>query len=217
MKLYKFRPLANNTDLERIEEILSTGKFWFSRFWEMNDPMEGFYLRGEDVDDNLVSSIYDDKSTTVTCCFSKEEAVLDQRLWGYYANGFKGVAIKVHATSGFKCIEYEDELLTAAELNGTDPVRTILSRKRGCWEHEKEARVFRSSDSERNKSFTVGKITGVIFGASYPKTFSNPDRFGRRKKMIAYNCRVAYLKELAEAMKIRIQTARLEAGEVKIY
>lgn len=217
MKLYKFRSLASNTDLERVEEILTTGKFWFSRFWEMNDPMEGFYLRSEDTDDHLVSRIYDDKAATVACSFSKQDALLDPLLWGYYANGFKGVAIQVDAKDrDFESVEYTDELLKAAELDVVDPVRTILSRKRECWEHEKEARVFRNSQAERTQSFKVGKVTGVIFGASYPKTFSNPDRFGRRQRMIAYNCRVAYLKELAEAKRIAIQTARLRAGKVEI-
>lgn len=43
MKLYKFRPLGSCEDLLRLEDILKTGKFWFSSLWEQNDSLEGVY------------------------------------------------------------------------------------------------------------------------------------------------------------------------------
>lgn len=218
MKIYKFRPLADLSDLERVESILLTGEFWFSRFWEMNDPMEGYYLRGNGIDDGLVETIFDDKANTLTCSFSKKDALSNPSVWGYYANGFKGLAIEVEVRkTDIEFINYIDAVydLPVVRKEGLS-VRTILSRKLKCWEHEVEVRAFRSSDCDKNKSFNVGKISKVIFGASYPKTFTNPNRFERRQKMISYNCRVAFLRELAEALKIKTNTAILRAGKVEI-
>ena len=43
VKLYKFRPLADDRDFERLKEILKTGKFYCPKFPDLNDPMEGVY------------------------------------------------------------------------------------------------------------------------------------------------------------------------------
>ncbi len=40
MKLYKFRPLANQNEFSRAKQILETGCFWCSQFSELNDPIE---------------------------------------------------------------------------------------------------------------------------------------------------------------------------------
>ncbi|MGP8329849.1 MAG: hypothetical protein ACT6FF_05985 [Methanosarcinaceae archaeon] len=41
--LIKFRPLANLDDLKRAKQIIENGKFWCSKLWNLNDPMEGVY------------------------------------------------------------------------------------------------------------------------------------------------------------------------------
>ena len=43
LALYKFRTLGSNDDLKRIKDIIENGEFWCSKFYEMNDPMEGVY------------------------------------------------------------------------------------------------------------------------------------------------------------------------------
>ena len=43
MKVYKFRKLTNESDLDRLKGILETGNFWCSNFWDLNDPMEGVF------------------------------------------------------------------------------------------------------------------------------------------------------------------------------
>ena len=70
MKLYKFRPLANCDDLKRIKQIVEEKKFWCSRLWDLNDPMEGVYHNSardinyiriiEAIDCGVVRSLLDD-------------------------------------------------------------------------------------------------------------------------------------------------------------
>jgi hypothetical protein len=55
MKLYKFRKLANCEDLERIKEIIKTGKFHCSNFLDFNDMNEGvFYANPKDKNKNKI-------------------------------------------------------------------------------------------------------------------------------------------------------------------
>ena len=43
LKLIKFRSLGSDNEFKRIKEILKTNKFWCSKLWNLNDPMEGVY------------------------------------------------------------------------------------------------------------------------------------------------------------------------------
>lgn len=56
--IYKFRLLKSCEDLYRIEDIIKAGKFWYSKFFELNDPMEGVY-RAETI--NIVENMYNQK------------------------------------------------------------------------------------------------------------------------------------------------------------
>lgn len=55
-----------------MRKILETGEFWCSRFWELNDPMEGVYL----FDDGMLTSesIFSEKSSHALCSFSGKRA-----------------------------------------------------------------------------------------------------------------------------------------------
>lgn len=86
MKLYKFRPLANQTDFDRAKAILETGCFWCSKFFDLNDPMEGVY-KG-------IKNYFAEKDRYKICSFSGKKAFRDPVMWAYYANGFKGMAIE---------------------------------------------------------------------------------------------------------------------------
>ena len=64
IKLYKFRPLSDCKDFERIEKILETGEFWCPKFTELNDPMEGVYTLDWEYRED-VRKIYNKKTVLI--------------------------------------------------------------------------------------------------------------------------------------------------------
>ena len=96
MKLYKFRPLANDRDRDYLKEILETRKFHCSKFQDLNDPMEGIYYAADRA--NIIDLIFKAKARYKICSFSNEEAFSKPIMWGYYANGFRGVAVEIEVS-----------------------------------------------------------------------------------------------------------------------
>lgn len=110
MKLYKFRPLAKEEDFQRAKSIIETGCFWCSRFSELNDPMEGVFCTANH---KIIDDAYKQKVSYRICSFSAEAAFENPCMWGYYANGFKGIAIEIEVSDEAKKmiheIDYENE------------------------------------------------------------------------------------------------------------
>jgi hypothetical protein len=167
VKLYKFRPLADNTDFDRLKEILETGQFWCSKFQDLNDPMEGVYrfLNYTERRARLINLIFGEKASYKICSFSNKKAFSNPIMWGYYANGFRGVAIEIEVYR-FKInkIKYEDEIQGFEGSNPNIVAKRILTTKLSMWEHEYEYRLL--EQSERNK-IKIGNITGLYFGDPY--------------------------------------------------
>lgn len=96
LTLYKFRSLGDDESLNRAHDILTTGKFWCTRLWEMNDPMEGvFTLESSSRAREIIDELFFKKDKRVICCFSQQPALESPTMWGYYANGFKGYAVEI--------------------------------------------------------------------------------------------------------------------------
>lgn len=177
IKLYKFRPLANEEDFERLKDILETGKFWCSKFFELNDPMEGVYnfLNYSDRPD-AVDLIFKTKTSYKICSFCNEEAFSKPTLWGYYANGFRGVAIELEVGSDkVEEIQYKDKIPSFKGVNPEKEAVEILTTKLELWEHECEYRFLEKSDNNDNNKFEIGKITALYFGDPYEGTINRKD------------------------------------------
>lgn len=164
-KLLKFRPLANEKDFERVKEIVDTGKFWCSKLWNLNDPMEGVY-RNRFFDKINISEMFDQKNNHVICSFSSKDAINEPLLWGYYANGFKGVAIEidVNEQSDVFEIKYKSEEDFSVDLFD---VQDILTRKLEFWQREREYGFLKKNKSEGK--YPIGKINRIYFGNPYAK------------------------------------------------
>ncbi|MBN1364389.1 MAG: hypothetical protein JW976_06255 [Syntrophaceae bacterium] len=170
MKLYKFRALTNEQDLERLKGILETGKFWCSTFSELNDPMEGVYhfLDYTQEESELVDLIYKTKQSYKICSFSAEGAFSDPLMWGYYANGFRGVAIEIEINSDeVNEINYMKKIPSFAGLNPQEEAKKILTTKLSPWTHECEFRFLRQSKENKIK---IGTITALYYGEPYGNT-----------------------------------------------
>jgi hypothetical protein len=169
VKLYKFRPLANDTDFDRLKSILDTGEFWCSKFSGLNDPMEGaFTLLNRPNASKIIDSIYDEKESYKICSFSGEGAFSNPLMWGYYANGFRGVAIEIEIDKNeVKQIEYVDEIpsLEKLKLNNLTAEK-ILTTKLSPWSHECE---FRYLKKDFDNLLKIGRITALFYGDPYER------------------------------------------------
>jgi len=167
-KLIKFRALANDTDFGYAKDIIETGKFWCSKFYNLNDPMEGVYYISE-FDKEQVSSIYDEKNRYVICSFSHVGALGNPLLWGYYANGFRGIAIEIEYKGKYiKRVDYEKIDSIYKNLHNAEQ---ILLRKTENWNHEQEYRYLKKAGTE--KLCKIGMIKKVYFGNPYSEVVNN--------------------------------------------
>lgn len=158
MIIYKFRSLGTQEDFARIKIILETGHFWCSKFSELNDPMEGSFHASTI---EKITESFDQKIQYKICSFSSREAFKEPTLWGYYANGFRGIAIEVECNKDqVKKISYEEDIASIDEKT----VEEILNTKLKPWEKEREYRFLVESDNNYHK---IGTIKAVYFGFPY--------------------------------------------------
>lgn len=216
MKVYKFRSLGDCKSLERIEQILTAREFRCSRFWELNDPMEGIYRLNWTSNSSDIESLFKHKASHLICSFSDGEALRSPLMWGYYANGFKGVAIEVEVgETQLKQVQYFPCLFSPeAGADAEESARKILCRKLEPWKHEREWRFLCAENRDRCQQ--IGRITGVVIGYPYPRSNDHPDFDDRWKKVEEYDCRVKRLIETAREQKIVVQKAHMVNGTVTI-
>jgi hypothetical protein len=203
VKLYKFRPLANDTDFDRAKAILETKHFWCSQFTELNDPMEGvFYIRKEN--DHIT---YIRKNEYRLCSFSGSEAFKNPAMWGYYANGFKGVAIEIEVDkSNVKKIGY------VKNSTNDNEIENILTSKLTPWEHEAEYRFLKESENNFHK---IGEITGVYFGNPYGNVVNRGEIETKSKSLSKYKELKEELIKVAEGNGIKVCHVKIEGCKVK--
>jgi len=161
MKLYKFRSLGSCNDFQRVKSIITEGKFWCSKLWDLNDPMEGIYKNSHFKSDNI-KEIFEGKNNYLICSFSGEIGFKNPLLWGYYANGFKGVTIEIEVENT-DIIEVKYVSQNEFNKNMSD-VKEIITQKLVNWEHENEYRFLKKSEENQQK---IGLITKVFFGTPY--------------------------------------------------
>ncbi|APH39483.1 DUF2971 domain-containing protein [Methanohalophilus halophilus] len=173
LRLLKFRSLSNDVELGYIQDILKKNEFWCSKLWNLNDPMEGVFstYRPEKVDE-----IFSEKNNTVICSFSGEETLSCPLMWGYYANGFKGVAIETEVkldkndniinedkNIGGKVIKVDYNNINFTRVNNLT-VEKIMTRKLENWSHEDEYRFLKNAEEGLHQ---IGTVSKVYFGAPY--------------------------------------------------
>lgn len=175
MKLYKFRQLTSCKDLERIIEILETNKFHCAKFSEMNDPMEGVYIATVP---SKIDEILNEKNKKRICSFSSEEGFENFAMWGYYANGFKGIAIEIEVDESIvKKVKYK------AKVPKTKDVEEILTTKLKYWKHEAEYRFITENNEDKCK---IGKIIKIYFGSPYENLTNSNEIIPKSKQILEY-------------------------------
>lgn len=177
LKLYKFRPLfedgsVENESFKRVKEILENKEFYCSKLWDQNDPMEGVYSYLPTGQNGIqVEQVFSEKNKFRVCSFSGAAALQSPTIWGYYANGFKGVAIEIKVplpSSSIVPVSYLNqphEWGTHQVGSSTDDqIKSIITSKLKAWKNEHEYRFLSKKDKPQQ---FVGEITGVYFGDPY--------------------------------------------------
>jgi hypothetical protein len=214
MKLYKFRPLAKEEDFQRAKSIIETGRFWCSRFSELNDPMEGVFCTK---DHEIIDEVYKQKNLYKICSFSAEAAFKHPCMWGYYANGFKGIAIEIEVDDGeVKKIGYKNDRDTTNDSK-PDAIEAILTTKLTSWKYEAEYRFLKES---KENEHSIGKITAVYFGEPYGDFGNKQTIYKANTKLQCYQCLsrklIKIVQDHKQEHKIKCFSVRIENGKGKV-
>lgn len=210
MKYYKFRPLADSKDEERAKNILETGCFWCAKFIDLNDPMEGvFSVSPKHNIDAAIDRIYTEKNKYKICSFSGFKGFGNPSMWGYYANGFKGIAIEVEIEN--ESLEEVIYIREISELEDQMIVKKLLLRKLDSWKHEQEYRFMTQSN---NNYHPIGTITAVYFGNPY-NGFSNRRQLCNGSQSLReYEERKERLKRVVKSQNIELCSVEISHGTV---
>lgn len=218
IRLIKFRSLVEDKD-ERAIKIIKNGEFHCSKLWNLNDPMEGVYKTSKK---SIVGKNFDEKNNYVICSFSSKEALNNPLLWGYYTDGYKGIAIEIEYNEkiindidneeiGDYCIvkvNYVDNIL---EINDDSSVPKIISSKLKYWKHEDEYRYLSKSDS--GKLCKIGEIKKVYFGNPYGNTSNERQIKNASEKLKDYNTNKIKLEEVCKKKGIEYELYNVEPSE----
>lgn len=185
MLLYKFRSLAN---FEFTADILVKERLYCAEYHALNDPFEGQFLvsrlkyepganwyeePGDPVEEPGTSeelATFFPNGVPRICSLSSEAD--DVRMWSYYGDSHKGIAIilELEPSKSLQEVKYEPVLHKVDErilgLDSLDPATWILLQKTREWSFEKEWRVF----SDAPFLDVSGKIEGIVLGCRFPES-----------------------------------------------
>lgn len=137
--LYKYRSLEN---FEFFVDILVNQQLYATTYPNMNDAMEGIYYH-LGLTPKILREIKKEKDNLMICSLSKK--MNDPLLWAHYANGSRGVNLKVEITANYvdiKEIDYTDLPAISTIVNAQKTAKEILTHKHESWKYEDEVRVF---------------------------------------------------------------------------
>jgi len=207
MKLYKLRTLTNCDELNRIKEILNTNKFWCSRFHEMNDPMEGVYHTSR-VD--LIEKVYDEKESYKICSFSAEEGFRNPAMWGYYAGGFRGIAIEIEIEIENSKVEKVSYVTKLAKSEKVDVLK-VLTTKLKVWKQEDEYRYLTQSEDNLHQ---IGNITKVYIGSPYNNINNESNVLSNNQVLQKYRVLKAELEEFLQDKNVPFSEVCVESNKI---
>lgn len=138
---YKYRSLAN---MKRFIDILMNRRLYASKYLDLNDPMEGFFLYDKNVPRNVVTKLRDERATTLICSLSKTP--FNGLMWSMYGDEHKGCCIKLRVTSpNWEEVEVNYNGIKTVVTNHNALIQTILGAKSVQWQHEEEVRYINTN------------------------------------------------------------------------
>ena len=155
---YKYRSLAN---MKRFIDILMNRRLYASKYLDLNDPMEGFFLYDKNVPRNVVTKLRDERATTLICSLSKTP--FNGLMWSMYGDEHKGCCIKLRVTSpNWEEVEVNYNGIKTVVTNRNATIQTILGAKSVQWQHEEEVRYINTNPKS---PYLKIEIDTIFFGA----------------------------------------------------
>lgn len=155
---YKYRSLAN---MKRFIDILMNRRLYASKYLELNDPMEGFFLYDKNVPRPVVAKLRDERATTLICSLSKTP--FNGLMWSMYGDEHKGCCIKLRVTSpNWEEVEVNYNGIKTVVTNRNATIQTILGAKSVQWQHEEEVRYINTNPKS---SYLKIEIDTIYLGA----------------------------------------------------
>ena len=173
MILYKYRSLDQ---LDFTLDILVNQRLFCSEYENLNDPFEGqfpsiisnnefplkFPFNFSKEETSLLSSLRSKEIAVPKIC-SLSADIEDVKMWSFYANSHKGIAIAIELDETdqniFK-INYKETIHSYLNLPKAEEVKNILTSKTNHWCYENEYRIL-----SNDKYFSInGKIKKIILG-----------------------------------------------------
>jgi hypothetical protein len=182
MKLYKFRP---TTRLDRVLDIVLNERLYCAPYKSLNDPFEGLFssqikLTPEErikhgplwfttlpESMTLVHSLDDliMEKASVWRISSLSADLSEIRLWSYYADAHRGVAVEIDFSGHedeAREVFYEPSLRSFGYTLLSQPaVSDVLRCKTDHWRYEAEYRIIGESEFYSGKD----RVTGIFCGA----------------------------------------------------
>ena len=156
--LYKYRSLSN---MKRFIDILMNRRLYASKYLDLNDPMEGFFLYDKKAPRSVVSKLWDERAKTLICSLLKTP--FNGLMWSMYGDEHKGICIKLRVTSpnwDEVTVNYTSERTLITDDNAS--VETILGVKSVQWQHEEEVRYINPNSKS---PYLKIEIDTIFFGA----------------------------------------------------
>lgn len=172
--LLKFKSLDKNS-IESIKEVIKNKKIRCSKLWRLNDAMEGVYKLSVN-DHSKVDSIYSKKDQYFICAFTHPDSLESPLFWGYYANGFKGIAIEIKLDDNnkkhFQKINYVNSspsIVNNPNVTNDADIIKIITTKLKCWEPENEYRYIIKENIAEDVYYNA-TIEKIYIGCPYRNT-----------------------------------------------
>jgi hypothetical protein len=177
--------------------------------------MEGIFADERDeVTGHKLDAVFTDKNNKRICSLSGQKAYHRPTMWGYYANGFKGVAIEVEVEpEKVHKVTYKKNIAqwVAGQPQGLS-VRQILTTKLCRWWQEDEYRyICREGDHLSSDS---AKIKAVHFGWPYRNIENAMSIKKHSPSLQAYTKAVTDLLDVTDEKGIPVFSAQIEGSKV---
>ena len=138
-------------------------------------------------------------------------------MWGYYANGFKGMAIEIEVDTGkVEEMRYSNKIPSVDHLIATcktndEVIAKILMIKSNPWKHEAEYRFLVKDEKNYHK---VGEVTKVYFGNPYGDVNNKESIYENNQSLLYYDKLKKHLIELASERNIGCHSIKIKDGKV---